>query len=210
MKARPVRVLLVDDHPVVRSGLRALLSTVEGVQVVAEAGTAAEAARVIAANPVDVAVVDLGLPDRSGVELTRSITARSGDTAVVVLTMNAEGRAVRDALDAGARGYVLKGTDHDELVRAILSVATGSAVLGPGVAQHLAARAGERPFPQLSNRELEVLRLLAQNLDNSAIARHLQVAPKTVRNYISTILVKIAASDRTAAILAAREAGLGQ
>ena len=208
-----VRVLVVDDHAVVRSGLRALLDTVDGIEVVGEAAGGTEAADLAISIVPDVVLMDLQMPDGNGIDATRAIAAACPSTAVLVLTMYEQDEMVFSSLRAGARGYLLKGADQAEVVRAIQAVAAGQVILGTGAAERVlasfAAPATDRqPFPQLTDRERDVLRLIADGHRNEAIARSLDLATKTVANHVSNILSKLQFADRAAAIVAARRAGL--
>jgi len=196
------RVILVDDHPVFRNGLRALLQA-SGVDVVGEAATGADAVDLAARLTPDVVLMDLGLPDMSGVDaVVRIIAARPG-TRVLVISLYQDDRSVETALRAGARGYVVKDAPAEEVVAAVHAVASGSAVIGGSLAGRLAdlvqARDGEIPeeaFPNLTARERQILALIAKGLSNSAIAERLGLSGKTVANYVSVILAKIDAVDR--------------
>lgn len=208
----PVRVVVADDHPMVRYGITAVLADAPEVEVVGEAEDGdALLARVAELRP-DVVVTDLDMPGRSGVEAMREL-----DLPVLVLTMHADDEQLFAALRAGARGYLLKGADRAELVRAICSVAAGEAVYGPQVARRIVdfftgAREAysAQVFPELTDRERDVLQLLAAGRRNSEIASALHLSDKTVRNHVSAVLLKLQVPDRTAAALRAREAGLGQ
>ena len=209
-----VRVLLADDHPVYRLGLRALLQSLDGFEVVGEAASGLDAVdRALALRP-DVVVMDVQMPGLSGIEATRRITKQRPDTAVLVLTYSDEDQSVLDAVLAGARGYVLKEAGTDNILRAIQDVASGEMILGPSVAHKvqklLSAGRTESPrlFPELSHRELEILALVAKGLNNSAIALRMGVGEKRVRNCISEIYGKLQVPDRAAAIIKARDAGL--
>ena len=211
-----LRVVVVDDHPVFRQGLRTLLEDL-GVEVVAEAGDGEEGVRVALEHRPDVVLMDLQMPGVSGVEATRALTAQLPDVRVVVLTMLDDDQAVFAAVQAGAMGYLLKGAGQEEISRALASVAAGQAVYGPEVARRLrsfftagpASTPVSVPFPSLSEREREVLALIAQGATNGDIARRLFLSDKTVRNYVSSILTKLGVENRGAAIVTAREAGLG-
>jgi DNA-binding NarL/FixJ family response regulator len=211
----PVRVLIADDHPVFRGGLRALLATDPEIEVVAEAADGAEAITLTAQEQPDVVLMDLHMPDRDGVDATREILLADPHIAVLVLTMFDDDDSVFAAMRAGARGYLLKGTNQADIVRAVHAVAAGGAMFGPAVAQRmleLFAHAQTRPaavFPQLTDRERDVLDLVAQGLTNSQIARRLSISEKTVRNHVSNIFAKLAVADRTQAVIRAREGGLG-
>lgn len=206
-----IRVLIVDDHPVFREGLRGLLTALESVEV-AEAVADGEQAVVRAAEgDVDVVLMDLNLPGMSGVEATRAITQSPGAPAVLVVTMVDDDDTVVAAMRAGARGYVLKGATGDEIGAAVQAVASGGAVFGAGVARRILERASSpavtRPSvggQQLTERETEILQLLADGHSNAQIARRLQLSQKTVQNYVSRILDKLQVSDRTQAALLAQ------
>lgn len=210
-----VRVLLVDDHPVFRQGMRAVLDDLPDVEVVAEAADGEEAVRLATSLRPAVVLMDLRMPGVSGIEATDRITATLADVAVLVLTMDDDDSSVFAALRAGARGYLLKEADGDDVHRAVTAVARGEAVFGPGVAARVvswfASPAGGAavPFPQLTDREREVLELLATGMDNAEIARRLFLAPKTVRNRVSEVLTKLRARSRAEAVALARDAGLG-
>lgn len=210
-----MRVLVAEDHPVFREGLVALLSSLPDIQVaaaVADGGTAVERA---ARGDVDVVLMDLNLPDISGVAATAMITARPDAPAVLVVTMVDDDDTVVAAMQAGARGYVLKGSTGDEIAAAVVTVAAGGAVFGAGVARQLLTAAASRlpagpiqTVEQLTEREAEVLSLLAEGRSNAQIARSLGLTLKTVQNYVSRILDKLQVSDRTqAALLAQRQRG---
>ena len=208
-----VRVLIVDDHAVVRSGLRALLGTVDGIEVVGDAGGGKGAVDLAIAIVPDVVLMDLQMPDGNGIDATRAIAAACPSVAVLVLTMYEEDDMVFSSLRAGARGYLLKGADQDEVVRAIHAAANGQVILGSGAAERVLSSfatpvAQRQPFPQLTDRERDVLRLIADGHRNEAIARSLNLATKTVANHVSNILAKLQFADRAAAIVAARRAGL--
>lgn len=210
-----IRTAIADDHPVVRDGLRALFASLPGVELVAEAATGREAVRAAVTERPDVIVMDLHMPDVDGTTATAEIARSAPDVAVLVLTMFEDDDSVFAAMRAGARGYLLKGADQDEIVRAITTVAAGGAVFGPGVARRVLglltapARAAAPPFPDLSPREREVLDLIAAGLGNAAIAERLRLAPKTIGNHISTIFAKLQVATRSEAIVRARDAGLG-
>lgn len=211
-----LRVVIADDHPVFRDGLGALLDTDPEIEVVGRASTGAEAVALVETTQPEVVVMDLHMPDLDGVAATREIVHTSPHVAVLVLTMFDDDDSVFAAMRAGARGYLLKGANQADIVRAVHLVAAGGAMFGPAVAQRVMeffARA--RPattaiaFPQLTDREHEVLDLLAQGRPNSAIATRLHISDKTVRNHVSNIFTKLAVADRAEAIVRAREAGLG-
>jgi DNA-binding NarL/FixJ family response regulator len=211
-----VRVVVADDHPVFRGGLRALLETDPAFDVVGEAATGAEAVAVTRELAPDVVLMDLHMPDVDGVEATTQIVRDNPAVAVLVLTMFDDDGSVFAAMRAGARGYVLKGTNQAQILHAVHAVSAGGAAFGPSVAERMlgqltgAARGGSAPpFPQLSDREREVLDLIAQGQSNQRIAARLSISDKTVRNHVSNIFTKLGVVDRTEAALRARDAGLG-
>jgi len=210
-----IKVVVVDDHPVFRLGMTALLGSLSGVTVDGEAGEAAAAHELIANTMPDVVLMDLHLGDDSGIEATRAIAKRHPDIAVLVITMQEDDESIVAAIRAGARGYLLKGASPEEVERAIRAVANGEVILGPRVAARAMAAvtagrtAARLPFPELTDREREVLDLVARGYDNTTISRRLVLSPKTVRNHVTNVLGKIGAADRSAAIVAARESGLG-
>ena len=208
-----IDILVADDHAVVRTGLRALLATVERMNVVGEAVSGPEAVALADELLPDVGLMDVQMPGGDGIEAARTITARHPGIAVLMLTMYDDDDTIFAALRAGARGYLLKGAEQDDVVRSIEAVATGHVMLGPGVAERVVTAfsggaAAAAPFPELTDREREVLRLVALGRNNPAIARELSLAPKTVANHVSNILTKLQMADRSAAIVAARRAGL--
>jgi DNA-binding NarL/FixJ family response regulator len=209
----PVRVVLVDDHPIFRDGLRAALEGVSDVVVVGEAADGAEAVTVSASLHPDVVLMDLSMPVMGGLEATATICRMVDPPAVLVLTMNQDDTAVFAAVRAGASGFLLKGDDRDSVVRAVLAVHHGEAVFGPGVARRVLAHfAAEEHagLPGLTPREHEIMDLVASGLGNQAIARRLFLSDKTVRNNVANILVKLQVHDRAEAIAVARRAGLGE
>lgn len=206
------RVMVVDDHPVFRAGLSAILDAAPDLTVVGEATTGLEAVALAASTSPDVVLMDLHMPDLGGVEATRRILAHAPATRVLVLTMIDRDAALAASLRAGARGYLLKGADRAEVLRAIRGVASGDAVFSAQVAQRLpslltAKASVAADFPNLTARENEILMLLAEGQDNSDIAAELSLSLKTVRNYVSSILTKLEVSGRAQAIVKAREAG---
>ena len=216
MSPEPLRVLLADDHPVFRQGLRTTIEAATDVEVAGEAKTGDEAVEQALALQPDVVIMDLQMPERNGIEATREIVAQSPHVGVLVLTMFEDDDSVFAAMRAGARGYLLKGSDHDEIVRAIRAVASGEAIFGPAIATRLmsyfsaAAGGPAQAFPELTAREREVLELIAQGRSNAAIAQQLVLSQKTVRNHVSNIFTKLQVLDRSQAIVKAREAGLGE
>ncbi|MGA9746797.1 MAG: response regulator transcription factor [Nocardioides sp.] len=211
----PIRVVLADDHLVVRKGLRALLESLGGFEVVGEAGDGEQAVREVQLLRPDVVVMDLFMPGVDGVEATRRIRAACPTTNVLVLSMADEDAVVLSAMRAGARGYLLKGAGQEELERALRAVVAGEAIFAPGVAARLLDRlAGgtaddELPFPTLTAREREVLELVARGQRNAVVGQSLGLAAKTVANHLSSIFVKLQVTDRSEAIVRAREGGLG-
>lgn len=211
-----IRVVLADDHPVYRDGLAALLGSVGGIEVVATAATGAEAVSAAAAHEPDVVVMDVSMPVLNGIEATRQVTTAHPHIGVVVLTMSEDDATVFSAMQAGARGYLLKGANQAEIVRAITAVAGGEAIFGPALARRIAdffaaqTPVAESAFPQLTAREREILDLVAAGRSNAQIASALFLSPKTVRNNVSNVFAKLHVADRAEAIVRAREAGLGR
>ena len=210
-----IRVVVVDDHALIRQGVRALLGSIDGMDLVGEAADGREAVTVVRDTTPDVVLMDLHMPELDGVAATRAITATHPDVAVLVVSMLDDDASVFAAMRAGARGYVLKGAGPDELRRAITGVAAGDAIFGPGVAARVldlfaaSPTTAARPFAELTEREFEVLDHLARGSTNPTIARALHVSPRTVANNVSNILSKLHAADRTDAAIRARRAGLG-
>jgi DNA-binding NarL/FixJ family response regulator len=210
-----IRVLLADDQALVRAGFRALLDAQPDIEVVGEAADGAEAVRRTTELAPDVVVMDLHMPELNGVDATRAITAAHPDVAVLVLTMLEGDDSVFAAVRAGAKGYLLKGADRAEIGRALDAVAHGEVVFSSSIAQRVLAffaggrAAGATPFPELTDREREVLDLIAQGYKNADIATRLVLSSKTVRNHVTNILSKLQVADRAEAIVRAREAGLG-
>ena len=212
----PVRVLIADDHPLYRSGLRGLLSAVPETEVAGEASTGEETIALAEQLEPDVIIMDLQMPGINGIEATRRIVQTSPHVGVLVVTMFEDDHSVFAAMRAGARGYLLKDTDEEEMLRAIRAVANGEAIFSPAIARRLLSFFGEagqavaaHVFPELTEREREILGLIAQGYSNPQIAAHLVLSPKTVRNHISSIFGKLQVADRAQAIIRAREAGLG-
>ncbi|MEV0586961.1 response regulator transcription factor [Nonomuraea sp. NPDC050310] len=216
MPEETIRVLVADDHPVYRDGLAVLLGSIPGIDVAGTAADGAQAVEYASDLQPDVVVMDVRMPGLDGIEATRRIVADSPHIGVLVLTMSEEDATLFAAMQAGARGYLLKGAGQEEIVRAITAVAHGEAIFGPAVALRVAeffqgvASAGDPVFPQLTPREREVLSLVAAGRSNSQIALALQVSPKTVRNNVSNIFAKLHVADRAEAIVRARDAGLGR
>jgi DNA-binding NarL/FixJ family response regulator len=212
----PLRLLIVDDHPMFRMGLVAAIAQMEDVELVGEAERADDVAELVVSARPHVMLLDVRLPDRSGLEVNRWLAEHHPDVKVIVLTMSEDHDTVLTALHDGARGFLVKGAGPDRVERAIRAVAAGDVVLDHEVARALSELAQtrarispSRPFPELTQRELDILELIAQGLDNPTIARRLFLNPKTVRNHVSNVLSKVHASDRSQAIVLARRAGLG-
>ena len=210
-----IRILLADDHPIVRGGLTALLDSLPDVEVVGVAADGREAVRMAVTEHPDVALLDLKMPELDGIAATRELGRVAPEVAVLVLTMYDDDDSVFAAMRAGARGYLVKGVEQDDIARAIRSVASGEAIFGPGVAQRVLSflhgpRAQDQAFPELTGREHQILDLLAAGLNNAAIAVRIGAAPKTVANNVSTIFAKLQVADRAQAIVRARDAGLGR
>jgi DNA-binding NarL/FixJ family response regulator len=210
-----IRVLIADDHPAFRAGLQLLLTEVDDIDVVGTAENGLDAVRLAQQLAPDVVAMDLRMPDLDGIEATRRLHEHLPDLGVIVLTMFEDDASVFAAMRAGARGYLLKGAEQDEIVRAIRAVAAGEAIFGPAIAQriveHFSAGGGttRSAFPTLTDRERQVLELIAAGRGNATIAQDLSLSLKTVRNHVSNIFTKLQVSDRAAAIIKAREAGLG-
>src|SRR5258708_18798617 len=216
----PIRILIADDHPLFRDGLRALLESVSDMQVIGEAATGDEALRKAHILQRDVLLMDIKMPGMSGIEATRRILQTSPHIRILVMTMFEDDDSVFAAIRAGARGYLLKGAAQEETLRAIRAVSHGEAIFGSAVAERLMYYFGStRPttksgpaqlFPELTEREYEILTLIAQRQSNADISARLVLSPKTVRNHGSNILSKLQVADRTDAMHAAWTAGLGQ
>lgn len=211
-----IRVLIADDHSLFRQGLAVLLASLPGLEVVSEAANGHEALAATLETLPDVVLMDIQMPGGNGLEATRRILAKAPSVGILMLTMFDDDESVFMAMRAGARGYILKGADQEQLVRAIQAVARGEALFSPGIAARLLAFF-QTPhpslplniFPELTRRELEVLKLIAAGTGNREIARQLELSDKTVRNYISNIFSKLQVVDRAQAIIKARDAGLG-
>jgi len=214
-----IRVLVADDHPVFRYGMRAILGAEPDTELVGEATDGEEAVELAASLRPDVILMDLNMPKTNGIEATRRILEASPQTGILMLTMFEDDDSIFAAMRAGARGYVLKEADGAETLRAIRAVAEGEAIFSPTIAQRLMQyfatppqKLGaelSQPFPELTEREHDILILIARGYTNTAIADRLYLSPKTVRNYVSNIFTKLQVADRAQAIIRAREAGLG-
>ena len=207
--------MLIDDHPVVRGGLRALLESFDGFAVVGEAADGEAAVREVQLHRPDAVIMDVMMPHVDGVEATRRIVRTCPGTAVLVLSMAEDDDVVFSAMQAGARGYLLKGAAQEEIERALKAVVAGEVIFGPGVATRVLGMFGRPsaapdPFPQLTPRERDVLDLVARGLRNGAIGERLSMAPKTVANHLYAIFAKLQVTDRSAAIVRARDGGLGR
>jgi DNA-binding NarL/FixJ family response regulator len=207
-----ITVLIADDHAMVREGLRALLSSMEGYELVGTASTGADAIREAILLKPDLLILDIGFPDLSGIEVVRNLAKAAPSVKILMLTMYDDDESILGAVRAGALGYVLKGAEADDLVRAIAAVAAGEAIFGPGLARRAlqALSAPREPaFTELTRREREVLELIASGLSNQAIAAKLGLSTNTISNHISSIFGKLQVSSRAEAIVRARSAGLG-
>lgn len=207
-----MKILLADDHYVFREGLRTLLSTVPEMDVVGEATTSDEAVQAALRLEPDLVLMDLEMPGGGGVWATAAIRSKAPHVRILVLTMFADSAHIAEAVAAGAHGYLLKDAGPEEIVRSLLSVKAGQFVLGSGLdaePQHLLQPKRTRPLPELSDRELEILDLMAQGIPNEGIAVRLELTIKTIRNHVSNIYAKLLVADRAQAVLKARDAGLG-
>ena len=212
-----IRILIADDHPLFRDGMRALLNSVPDTEVVGEATSGEEAISIAASLQPDIILMDINRPVVNGIEATRTIMQASPHIGILVVTMFEDDDSVFAAMRAGARGYLLKGADQAEVLRAIHAVASGEAIFSPAIAVRLmrffatpAPAAPPQAFPELTEREREILTLIAQGHNNNEIADRLVLSPKTVRNNVSNIFSKLQVADRAQAIVRARAAGLAQ
>jgi DNA-binding NarL/FixJ family response regulator len=214
--ADAIRVLVADDHPIFRDGLAVLLGSVGGIDVVGTAATGLEAVELAVSLRPQVVVMDVQMPGLNGIEATRRLATEAPEVGVVVLTMSEDDGTVFTAVRAGARGYLVKGAEQEEIVRAINTVASGGAVFGATLARRIAEffaagpPAATEAFPELTAREREILELLAAGRSNAQIAQALFLSQKTVRNNVSNVFAKLQVADRAEAIVRAREAGLGR
>jgi len=212
----PLRVLIADDHPLFRNGMRTLLTADPDTKVIGEATTGEEAISLAASLQPDIILMDLQMPDGGGIEATRRILHVSPHIRILVVTMYEDDHSVFTAMRAGARGYLLKGASPDEVLRAIAAVGSGEAIFSPTIATrlinffaHLQPTVLPQALPELTEREHEILTLIAQGQSNATIAKQLALSTKTVSNYVSNIFSKLQVADRAQAMLRARQAGLG-
>lgn len=211
-----IKILIADDHPLFRDGLKLLLGTVSEMELVGEASHGEEAVELAAALQPDVILMDLNMPGMNGIDATRAINRISPHIGILVFTMFDDDDSVFSAMRVGARGYLLKGANQEETLRAIKVVSSGEAIFSPSIAQRLmhyfaslAPDPSKQLFPELTDREREILRYIAQGINNFDIAAKTGLSPKTVRNHVSNIFNKLQVADRAQAIIRAREAGLG-
>jgi DNA-binding NarL/FixJ family response regulator len=211
-----IRVLIADDHPVYRDGLRGLVDRAPDLELVGEAETGVEAVALAAAEHPAIVLMDLRMPGMSGIDATRQILDADPGVGVLILTMSEDDDSLFAAMRAGARGYIPKDADAEELLRGIRAAAVGEAIFGASIATRLmtffagnARSASASAFPELTERELEILELIAAGRSNAEIGQRLGIAPKTVRNHVANVLNKLEVADRSQAIVRAREAGLG-
>ncbi len=220
MRPETIRLLIADDHALFREGLRALLSATPGIDIVGEAATGADTIALVELVQPDIVLMDINMPGMDGIQATRRILRASPATGVIMVTMLEDDASLFTAMRAGARGYVLKGAHHRELLQTIRAVAGGQALFGAPIAarilgffQDIAAEpqatSARAAFPELTARELEVLGLIAQGANNSQIAEKLVITDKTVRNHVTSIYSKLQVADRAQAIIKARDVGLG-
>ncbi len=217
MPKEPWRVLIVDDHPLFRSGMRSLLATDMESEVIGEATTGEEAVALASSLQPDIILMDLHMPGMGGIEATRRVLHSNPHIRILIVTMYEDDHSVFTAMRAGARGYLLKGASPDEVLRAIAAVGSGEAIFSPSIATrlidffaHLQPTALPQSLPELTEREHEIVSLIAQGQSNGAIAKQLTLSPKTVSNYVSTIFSKLQVADRAQAMLRAQQAGLGE
>jgi DNA-binding NarL/FixJ family response regulator len=215
--AQSTRVLVADDHTLFRYGIKAMLANAEDFEVVGEAASGEEVVEKVAQTRPDVILMDIQMPGINGIEATRRVLEKYPSIGVVVVTMFEDDDSVFAAMRAGARGYVLKGADAEEVLKVVGAVAEGEAHFGPEIARRLMAyfsapkpAAPSEAFPELTAREAELLDLIARGLNNAEIAKRLYVSQKTVRNHVSNIFLKLQVANRAQAIVRAREAGLGR
>jgi DNA-binding NarL/FixJ family response regulator len=212
-----IRIMIVDDHTLFRDGVSAIFSSVSDIEVVGEASNGVEAVSLANTVKPGVILMDIQMPQLNGIEATRRILHNDPNIGIIVLTMYEDDDSVFAAMRAGARGYILKGADQDELLRAVRAVSSGEALFGPAIATRLMnyfsspkSETAQDIFPELTEREREVLDLIANGSNNKQIASQLSISPKTVRNHVSNIFNKLQVADRSQAIIKAREHGLGE
>lgn len=215
MSEHSIRILIADDHPVFRFGMRALLEAQSDMVVVGEAESGEDAIELAKELQPNVVLMDINMPGINGIDATRQITKEIPDIAILIITMF-DDDTVFSAMQAGTRGYLLKGAKGEETLRAIRAVANGEVIFSPGVAEQMMSYFArgmkalpDAPFPELTPRENEILGFIAQGLTNGAIAEKLVLSPKTIRNHVSNIFSKLQVATRSEAIIKAREAGLG-
>lgn len=211
-----IRVLIADDHQLFRDGLRALILSAPDMEVAGEAATGKVAVQMAAESKPDVILMDIQMPDMDGIEATKALVESDPEINILMVTMFEDDQSVFAAMRAGARGYILKGAKHDEMLRAIRAVGSGEAIFSPGIASRMMefftssrSTLPAETFPDLTDREREVLELIAQGKSNAEIADALVISVKTVRNYVSNIFNKLQVTDRVQAAIRAREAGMG-
>jgi len=218
---KPIRVLIADDHALFREGVNAILKSVPDIEIVGEAGTGQEALTLASELTPDVILMDIQMPDLNGVEATQRILKTQPDTGIIIVTMLEDDDSLFSAMRAGARGYVLKGADKAEMLKSIRAVAEGEALFGPTIAARLLNFFHENPqksknespsiaFPELTDREREILGCIARGDTNEEITEQLSISLKTVRNHVSSIFNKLQVTNRTQAAIRARDAGLGE
>ncbi len=215
----PIKLMIADDHKLFREGLKALLAVTEEIEIIAEAGDGDTTLKKCRELQPDIILMDINMPGLNGIQATKQILEEQPQTGIIMLTMLEDDASVFNAMRAGARGYLLKGADPNEVLSVIRAVADGQALFGPAIAGRVLSyfkELGSRlttiqtsmPFPELTERELEILRLISQGLNNQEITQKLVLSPKTVRNHITNIFSKLQVADRAQAIVRAREAGL--
>ena len=216
MNNEPIRLYIADDHALFREGMRALLSATADIVCVGEAATGEEAVQQIVESQPDVVLMDINMPGINGIEATRRILRSHPAAGIIMVTMLEDDASIFAAMRAGARGYVLKGANHQELLQTIRAVAQGQVLFGPAIANritHFFARVqpagAEQPLPELSEREREILDLMSRHYTNPEIAQQLGIGEKTIRNHVSNIFNKLQVATRAQAIDKARQAGLG-
>lgn len=219
MKIDTIRLLVADDHALFREGLQALFSATPGIEIIGEAATGEETLAKAETLQPDIILMDINMPDMDGIQVTRRVLHANPAIGVIMVTMLEEDAPLFSAMRAGARGYVLKGARHQELLQTVRAVARGQVLFGPstasrimgffqGIESDLKPSLPEDTFPELTPRELEVLELIAQGANNGQIAENLVITDKTVRNHITSIFSKLQVADRAEAIIKARDAGL--